>query len=119
VNYRESYKLHTTSGILFNHESPLRGLEFVTRKVTHTIAQIKLGVADKLTLGNIHAILKMLLAMSSDEIEVTPDPELMRPNDTPIMVGNAEAVRRALGWPPRHRVADTLKSVLDYYRKLR
>jgi GDPmannose 4,6-dehydratase len=55
VNYRESYKLHTTSGILFNHESPLRGLEFVTRKVTHTVAQIKLGVADKLMLGNIHA----------------------------------------------------------------
>jgi GDPmannose 4,6-dehydratase len=55
VNYRESYKLHTTSGILFNHESPLRGLEFVTRKVTHTVAQIKLGVAKKLALGNIHA----------------------------------------------------------------
>ncbi len=55
VNYRESYKLHTTSGILFNHESPLRGLEFVTRKVTHTVAQIKLGVANKLALGNVHA----------------------------------------------------------------
>ncbi len=55
VNYRESYKLHTTSGILFNHESPLRGLEFVTRKVTHTVAQIKLGVADKLMLGNVLA----------------------------------------------------------------
>ena len=55
VNYRESYKLHTTSGILFNHESPLRGLEFVTRKVTYTVAQIKLGVANKLALGNVHA----------------------------------------------------------------
>jgi len=55
VNYRESYKLHTTSGILFNHESPLRGLEFVTRKVTHTVAQIYLGVAKTLTLGNVHA----------------------------------------------------------------
>jgi len=55
VNYRESYKLHTTSGILFNHESPLRGLEFVTRKVTHAVAQIKLGVAEKLALGNVHA----------------------------------------------------------------
>jgi GDPmannose 4,6-dehydratase len=55
VNYRESYKLHTTNGILFNHESPLRGLEFVTRKVTHAVAQIKLGVADKLALGNVHA----------------------------------------------------------------
>ena len=55
VNYRESYKLHTTSGILFNHESPLRGLEFVTRKVTYTVAQIKLGIANKLALGNVHA----------------------------------------------------------------
>jgi GDPmannose 4,6-dehydratase len=55
VNYRESYELHTTSGILFNHESPLRGLEFVTRKVTYTVAQIKLGVAKKLALGNVHA----------------------------------------------------------------
>ncbi len=64
------------------------------------------------------AILKMLLAMSAKEIKVAPDPELMRPNDTPIMVGNAEAARRAIGWTPRHRVADTLKSVLDYYRQL-
>jgi GDPmannose 4,6-dehydratase len=55
VNYRESYGMFTTSGILFNHESPLRGLEFVTRKVTHTVAQIKLGVADKLALGNMQA----------------------------------------------------------------
>ena len=55
VNYRESYGLHTSNGILFNHESPLRGLEFVTRKVTHTVAQIKLGVTKKLALGNTHA----------------------------------------------------------------
>jgi len=67
----------------------------------------------------VDAILKMLLAMSAKEIEVTPDPELLRPNDTPVMVGNAEAARRALQWTPRHRVADTLKSVLDYYRQLR
>jgi GDPmannose 4,6-dehydratase len=55
VNYRESYGLHTSTGILFNHESPLRGLEFVTRKVTHAVAQIKLGMAKTLTLGNVHA----------------------------------------------------------------
>jgi len=67
----------------------------------------------------VDAILKMLLAMSAKKIEVAPDPELMRPNDTPIMVGNAEAARRALGWAPRQRVADTLKSVLDYYRQPR
>ncbi len=55
VNYRESYGLHGTSGILFNHESPRRGLEFVTRKISHTVAQIKLGRADELRLGNLDA----------------------------------------------------------------
>jgi GDPmannose 4,6-dehydratase len=55
VNYRESFGLHASSGILFNHESPLRGVEFVTRKVTTTVAQIKLGKASELRLGNIDA----------------------------------------------------------------
>jgi GDPmannose 4,6-dehydratase len=52
VNYRESYGLFAVSGILFNHESPRRGLEFVTRKVTDGAARIKLGLADSLSLGN-------------------------------------------------------------------
>jgi len=55
VNYRESYNLFACSGILFNHESPRRGLEFVTRKVTHGVARIKLGLADTLSLGNLDA----------------------------------------------------------------
>ncbi|WP_369062379.1 GDP-mannose 4,6-dehydratase [Caulobacter sp. 73W] len=55
VNYRESYGLHASCGILFNHESPLRGLEFVTRKVTDAVAQIKLGKATKVELGNLDA----------------------------------------------------------------
>jgi GDPmannose 4,6-dehydratase len=55
VNYRESYNLHASSGILFNHESPRRGLEFVTRKVTHGVARIKAGIDDKLALGNLDA----------------------------------------------------------------
>jgi GDPmannose 4,6-dehydratase len=55
VNYRESYDLHASSGILFNHESPRRGLEFVTRKITHGVAQIKLGRASELRLGNLDA----------------------------------------------------------------
>ena len=55
VNYRESYNLFACSGILFNHESPRRGYEFVTRKVTDTVAKIKLGLADKLPLGNLDA----------------------------------------------------------------
>jgi GDPmannose 4,6-dehydratase len=52
INYRESYGLYAASGILFNHESPRRGLEFVTRKVTHGAAAIKLGLASELRLGN-------------------------------------------------------------------
>lgn len=55
VNYRESYDLFACSGILFNHEGPLRGREFVTRKITHTVARIKHGRADKLFLGNLDA----------------------------------------------------------------
>jgi GDPmannose 4,6-dehydratase len=55
VNYRESYDLHATSGILFNHESPRRGREFVTRKITWHAAAIKLGLADTLRLGNLDA----------------------------------------------------------------
>ncbi len=53
VNYRESYGLHASSGMLFNHESPRRGLEFVTRKVTHGVARIACGLDDKLALGNL------------------------------------------------------------------
>src|SRR4051794_12373445 len=55
VNYRESYNLHASSGMLFNHESPRRGLEFVTRKITHGVAAIKLGIKDKLALGTLDA----------------------------------------------------------------
>jgi len=55
VNYRESYGLFACSGILFNHESPRRGLEFVTRKVTDGVARIKLGLAESLSLGNLDA----------------------------------------------------------------
>jgi GDPmannose 4,6-dehydratase len=55
VNYRESFGLHASSGILFNHESPLRGIEFVTRKITDGVARIKLGLEKRLALGNLDA----------------------------------------------------------------
>jgi GDPmannose 4,6-dehydratase len=55
INYRESYDLYTCNGILFNHESPRRGLEFVTRKITHAVASIKHGQAKQLPLGNLDA----------------------------------------------------------------
>jgi len=55
VNYRESYDLFAVSGILFNHEGPRRGLEFVTRKISHGVARIKHGLTDELRLGNLEA----------------------------------------------------------------
>ncbi len=55
VNYRESYQMHASSGILFNHESPRRGLEFVTRKISHGVAQIVCGLKDSIELGNLEA----------------------------------------------------------------
>jgi GDPmannose 4,6-dehydratase len=92
VNYRESYDLHATSGILFNHESPRRGLEFVTRKITWHAAAIKLGKADKLSLGNLDAerdwgfakdyVEAMWLMLQQDE-----------PSDYVVATGKAHSVR--------------------------
>ena len=95
VNYRESYDLHATSGILFNHESPRRGLEFVTRKITCHAAAIKLGLADKLHFGNLEAerdwgyakdyVEAMWLMLQQDE-----------PEDFVIATGVAHSVKTCL-----------------------
>jgi GDPmannose 4,6-dehydratase len=92
VNYRESYDLFACSGILFNHESPRRGLEFVTRKVTHGAAAIKLGLEEELALGNLDAardwgyakdyVEAMWLMLQQDE-----------PDDYVIATGEAHTVR--------------------------
>ena len=92
VNYRESYGMYACSGILFNHESPRRGMEFVTRKVTHTVARIKLGLTDKLHLGNLDAkrdwgyapdyVEAMWMMLQQDE-----------PRDFVIASGKAHSVR--------------------------
>jgi GDPmannose 4,6-dehydratase len=92
VNYRESFNLHASSGILFNHESPLRGIEFVTRKVTDAVARIKLGKQKELRLGNIDAkrdwgfagdyVEAMWLMLQQDE-----------PDDYVIATGAAMTVR--------------------------
>jgi GDPmannose 4,6-dehydratase len=92
VNYRESYDLFACSGILFNHESERRGLEFVTRKVTHAAAAIKLGLQDKVGLGNLDAerdwgyakdyVEAMWLMLQEDE-----------PDDYVIATGEAHSVR--------------------------
>jgi GDPmannose 4,6-dehydratase len=93
VNYRESYDMFACSGILFNHESPRRGLEFVTRKVTHGVAKIKLGLANELHLGNLDSerdwgfagdyVRAMWLMLQQD-----------RPDDYVVATGKTHSVRR-------------------------
>jgi GDPmannose 4,6-dehydratase len=93
VNYRESYGLHASSGILFNHESPRRGLEFLPRKVSHGVAKIKLGMDKELALGNLDAerdwgfagdyVEAMWLMLQQDE-----------PGDYVVATGETHTVRR-------------------------
>jgi len=93
INYRESYDLHASSGILFNHESPRRGLEFVTRKVTDGVARIRLGLQHRLSLGNLDAqrdwgfagdyVHAMWLMLQQDE-----------PEDFVVATGATHSVRR-------------------------
>ena len=112
VNYRESYGMHASSGICFNHESPRRGLEFVTRKITNGLARIKLGLQDSITLGNLDAardwgyagdfVEAMWLMVQQDE-----------PNDYVIATGETHTIREFLdlafrcaeidGWKDRIR----------------
>src|SRR5664280_1073588 len=99
VNYRESYDLHASSGILFNHESPRRGLEFVTRKVTHGVARIKAGIDDKLALGNLDAQRDWGFAADLDwEKYVVIDDRFLRPAEVDLLVGDASKAETTLGW---------------------
>jgi GDPmannose 4,6-dehydratase len=140
VNYRESYGMFCCSGLLFNHEGPRRGREFVTRKVTDGVARIKLGLADELRLGNLEAkrdwghaadyVRAMWLMLQQDEPDdyviatgethsvrelvevafdcvgldwrkhVIVDPDLYRPAEVDLLVGDASKARRVLGWTP-------------------
>jgi GDPmannose 4,6-dehydratase len=131
VNYRESYNLYAVSGILFNHESPRRGMEFVTRKVTHAAAQIKLGMASRLPMGNMDArrdwgfagdyVKAMWLMLQQEhpddyviatgvqhsvrelkyEDYVDVDPRFLRPADVYELTGDASKARANLGWVPQ------------------
>lgn len=95
INYREAYNIRACCGILFNHESPLRGLEFVTRKITETLARIKFKKTDKLYLGNIHA--KRDWGFAGDYIEAM---WLMlqkkNPDDYVIATGESHSVEEFL-----------------------
>jgi GDPmannose 4,6-dehydratase len=118
VNYRESYGLHATSGILFNHESPRRGLEFVTRKISNHVARIKHGIADELRLGNLEAqrdwgfakdyVEAMWLMLQQDE-----------PDDFVIATGETHSVREFCELAFSHAGLDWEKYVVQDQRFFR
>jgi GDPmannose 4,6-dehydratase len=153
VNYRESYGLFACSGILFNHESPLRGREFVTRKITDAVARIHCGRQQHLDLGNLDAqrdwgfagdyVRAMWLMLNHEKPDdyvvatgvkhsvrefvelafqrvgrdwrdhVRIDQQLFRPADVNTLCGNAEKIRRALGWTPRVGFAELVHMMVD------
>ena len=95
VNYRESYNLHATSGILFNHESPRRGLEFVTRKISSHVAQIKLGLTNELRLGNLDA--KRDWGFAGDYVQAMWHMlQVDTPDDFVIATGGTHSIREFL-----------------------
>jgi len=153
VNYRESFGLHASSGILFNHESPLRGIEFVTRKVTDGVARIKLGLNHELRLGNIDAkrdwghsrdyVRAMWLMLQQDEPgdyvvatgrtvtvrdmckiafehvgvrmedHLVIDPQLFRPAEVDVLLGNAARAKAKLGWEPTITLEAMITEMVD------
>ncbi|GAC1326281.1 MAG: GDP-mannose 4,6-dehydratase [Collimonas sp.] len=153
VNYRESFGLHASSGILFNHESPLRGIEFVTRKVTDAAARIKLGKQKELRLGNIdakrdwgfagdyvEAMWLMLQQEQADDYVIATgvttsvrdmcriafshldlnyenylviDPQLFRPAEVDVLLGNPAKAQRKLGWKPKTGLEQLIQQMVD------
>lgn len=153
VNYRESFGLHASSGILFNHESPLRGIEFVTRKVTDSVARIKLGLSNELRLGNIdakrdwghskdyvRAMWMMLQQDAADDYVVATgrtttvrdmckiafehaglnidkhlviDPELFRPAEVDVLLGNPQKAKDAFGWEAKITLEEMIVEMVE------
>ncbi|AZO16037.1 MULTISPECIES: GDP-mannose 4,6-dehydratase [unclassified Mesorhizobium] len=153
VNYRESFGLHASSGILFNHESPLRGIEFVTRKVTDSVARIKMGLARELRLGNIDArrdwghsrdyVRAMWLMLQQGEPDdyvvatgrtttvrdmcriafehvglkmddyLVIDPDLFRPAEVEILLGNPAKAKAKLGWEATISLEEMIREMVD------
>ncbi len=153
VNYRESFGLHASSGILFNHESPLRGIEFVTRKVTDAVARIKLGQATKLELGNtlakrdwghakdyVKAMWMMLqqdkaddyviatgrtttvddmVRIAFDHVGLNPEdhvvisPDLFRPAEVELLLGDPAKAKKALGWEAETSLEEMIREMVD------
>jgi GDPmannose 4,6-dehydratase len=118
INYRESFGLHASSGILFNHESPLRGIEFVTRKITDGVARIRAGLQDHLVLGNLDA--KRDWGHARDYVRAT---WLMlqqdKPDDYVIATGRTASVREFCALAFAHvglKMDDHVKSDAGLYR---
>lgn len=153
VNYRESFGMHASSGILFNHESPLRGREFVSRKVTDAVARIKLGMENELRLGNIDAkrdwghardyveamwlmlqqdipddyvvatgrsvTVRQLCEIAFGYVGLNPDnyividPELFRPAEVDVLLGDPSKCERVLGWTPQTSLEAMIAEMVD------
>ncbi|CUH97269.1 GDP-mannose 4,6-dehydratase [Propionispora sp. 2/2-37] len=153
VNYRESYDMFACCGILFNHESPLRGMEFVTRKVTDAVARIKLGIQKELRLGNIEAkrdwgfagdyVEAMWLMLQQEKPDdyviatgrtttvrdmckiafshvgldyedfIVVDPNLYRPAEVEVLLGNPDKAKRKLGWQARTSLQDLIQMMVE------
>jgi GDPmannose 4,6-dehydratase len=153
INYRESFGLHASSGILFNHESPLRGIEFVTRKVTNAVASIKMGLAKELRLGNIDAkrdwghsrdyVRAMWLMLQQDQPDdyvvatgrtttvrdmcriafehvglrmddhLVIDPDLFRPAEVEILLGNPAKAKAKLGWEATISLEEMIREMVE------
>jgi GDPmannose 4,6-dehydratase len=153
INYRESFGLHASSGILFNHESPLRGIEFVTRKVTDAAARIAQGKQKELRLGNIDArrdwgyagdyvdaMWRMLQQDKGDDYVVATgrtttvremcriafahvglaykdylviDPQLLRPAEVDVLLGNPAKAQRTLGWKATTSLEQLITMMVD------
>jgi GDPmannose 4,6-dehydratase len=155
INYRESYGMHASSGILFNHESPRRGPEFVTRKISLAVARIKLGLQEKLVLGNIdarrdwgfagdyvEAMWRMLQQPEADDYVISTgethsirefldlafahvgiddwsglvehqDPDLMRPAEVDMLIGDATKAHEKLDWKPRVDFPELVAMMVD------
>jgi GDPmannose 4,6-dehydratase len=152
-NYREAYGIRASSGILYNHESPRRGYEFVTRKITSHVARIKLGLARELRLGNLdakrdwghakeyvqamwmmlqqdvpddyvistgetHSVREFVQAAFShaglDYVEfVKTDPQLHRPAEVELLLGNPGKAKRAFGWSSKTKFSDLVAEMVE------
>ena len=105
VNYREAYGMHASNGILFNHESPLRGETFVTRKISRAAAAIALGRQERLYLGNLDA-------QGDGRVLVEIDPRYFRPTEVDLLIGDPRKAHEKLGWRHETSVRELVREMV-------